>query len=235
MRAAIDFVFDRLHALCCNSKRNKCKAKSTSVIFEARSGKVFNEGRGDALRFFNAWRAKPMQVGALAPSSSALARLITSEIFPGMGKVLELGAGTGVFTHAILARGVRASELTLIESEVLFTCLLSDRFPDVNIFQLDATSLIDDGRFQQGDFSVVVSGLPLLSMEPRMVLRILSGAFSALDQEGFFYQFTYGLGCPVPRKILDRLGLKKTKLGGVFANFPPARVYKISRRPHSRY
>jgi phosphatidylethanolamine/phosphatidyl-N-methylethanolamine N-methyltransferase len=34
----------------------------------------------------------------------------------------------------------------------------------------------------------------------------------------------------VPRPILDRLGLKATRIGGTVRNLPPASVYRISRR-----
>jgi phospholipid N-methyltransferase len=45
-----------------------------------------------------------------------------------------------------------------------------------------------------------------------------------------FYQFTYGPRCPVPRPILDRLGLKAVRIGGTVRNIPPASVYRITQR-----
>ena len=51
---------------------------------------------------------------------------------------------------------------------------------------------------------------------------------------GAFYQFTYGPRCPVPRPILDRLGLKATRIGGTVRNIPPAGVYRISRSTAAR-
>jgi phosphatidylethanolamine/phosphatidyl-N-methylethanolamine N-methyltransferase len=35
----------------------------------------------------------------------------------------------------------------------------------------------------------------------------------------------------VKRTLLDRLGLKATRIGRVVANVPPAAVYRIRRRP----
>lgn len=205
---------------------------SAALSSPAETGR--GDARGDARRFFEAWRAKPLQIAALAPSGAALAALMTHEIPPGIGQVLELGPGTGVFTRAILARGVRASALTLVEYEGAFAQLLSDRFPEATVIQMDAAKLIGDVRFGPGNFGAVISGLPLLSMRPRTVLRILAGSFGALGDGGSFYQFTYGPSCPVSRKILDRLGLKATRVGGTFANFPPAWVYRISRRSMPR-
>jgi phospholipid N-methyltransferase len=75
-----------------------------------------------------------------------------------------------------------------------------------------------------------VSGLPLLSMRPRQVMAILSGAFSYTRPTGRFYQFTYGPFCPIPRTVLDRLELKAKRIGGTVRNLPPASVYRITRR-----
>jgi phospholipid N-methyltransferase len=68
----------------------------------------------DVLFFLRAWTCHPLRVAAIAPSGTALAELITREIAPTCGAVLELGPGTGVFTRALLARGVREEDLTLV-------------------------------------------------------------------------------------------------------------------------
>ena len=57
----------------------------------------------------------------------------------------------------------------------------------------------------------------------------MTGAFTYIRPGGAFYQFTYGPRCPVPCAILDRLGLKAMRLGGVVRNLPPALVYRITR------
>ncbi len=75
-----------------------------------------------------------------------------------------------------------------------------------------------------------ISGLPLLSMPASKVMRILEGTFRFLDDGGSLYQFTYGWRCPVHAKILDRLGLDAVRIGATMLNFPPAGVYRISRR-----
>jgi phospholipid N-methyltransferase len=96
---------------------------------------------------------------------------------------------------------------------------------------MDATRLKDVELFGGKAAGAVVSGLPLLSMPPKKVIAILEGAFGHLRADGAFYQFTYGPRCPVKRTLLDRLGLKATRIGRVVANVPPAAVYRIRRRP----
>ncbi len=61
----------------------------------------------DTLRFLRALIARPKHVGAVAPSSRALARAIARQIEPACsGPILELGPGTGVITQALLERGI---------------------------------------------------------------------------------------------------------------------------------
>ncbi len=184
----------------------------------------------DFIRFARSWVADPRRVAAIAPSSEALARLITREILPSRGPVLELGAGTGVFTRALLARGVREDDLTLLEFGGDFFRTLSVRFPRARVLQMDAARLGRHDLYAPQGLGAVVSGLPLLSMPPRKVMAILSGAFDYLHPAGGFYQFTYFPGCPVPRRVLDRLGLKATRVGATARNLPPAVVYRITRR-----
>jgi phospholipid N-methyltransferase len=184
----------------------------------------------DFFQFFRSWVADPLRVAAVAPSGDKLARLITQDILPADGPVLELGVGTGVFTRALLARGIRESDLTLVEYGSDFMRVLQHRFPQARVLWMDASQLAAYDLFPGASVGAVVSGLPLLSMPPRKVMSILSGAFSYIRPTGRFYQFTYGPRCPVPRPILDRLGLKATRVGGTVRNLPPAAVYRITRR-----
>jgi phospholipid N-methyltransferase len=184
----------------------------------------------DFFQFFRSWVADPQRVAAIAPSGESLAGLMTQEIRPSDGPVLELGAGTGVFTRALIARGIRESDLTLVEYGSDFMRVLQHRFPRARVLWMDASQLASYDLFHGAKVGAVISGLPLLSMSPRKVMSILSGAFSHLRSNGGFYQFTYGPRCPVPRPILDRLGLKATRIGGTVRNLPPAAVYRITRR-----
>ncbi|MCL6706958.1 hypothetical protein M8R20_08105 [Pseudomonas sp. R2.Fl] len=183
----------------------------------------------DSLFFLRAWVRNPLRVASATPSSRSLSQLITREVGPETGRVIELGPGTGVFTRALLDRGVKESDLILVERGPEFMGLLSGRYPQATILGIDAARI---GAAEIGGAPVgaVVSGLPLLSMPPRKVMAILANAFRHLDAGGHFYQFTYGPRCPVPRAILDRLGLKAVLVGRTLQNFPPAAVYRISRR-----
>ncbi len=184
----------------------------------------------DIVPFLRAWAANPLQVAAIAPSGDALAELMTRDICAATGPVLELGPGTGVFTRALLSRGVRESNLILVEYGQRFARLLEARFPEAEVLRMDAARLARADIVERGKLGAVVSGLPLLSMQPRQVMGILAGTFPYLRADGAFYQFTYGPRCPVPRRMLDRLGLRAQRVGTALLNMPPATVYRITRR-----
>jgi phosphatidylethanolamine/phosphatidyl-N-methylethanolamine N-methyltransferase len=183
----------------------------------------------DRIAFLRAWIGAPLRVAALAPSSEALARLITAGISEEQAPVIELGAGTGVFTRALLARGVPEERIALVESDANLARLLQKRFPRAQVLTLDAARLRAAVLFDGAPAGAVVSGLPLLSMPPQLITAVLAAAFGCLRAGAPFYQFTYGVRCPVPARVMARLGLSATPVGRTLANLPPATVYRITR------
>jgi len=184
----------------------------------------------DFLRFFRAVIFDTHRLGAVMPSSDALGKAITEAITLASSPVIELGPGTGVFTRALLARGVPEHKLTLIENSKDFTQLLEKRFPSARVVSMDASGLENYTLFEGELAGAVISGLPLLAMPKDKVVSILKGAFVHMRPDGVFYQFTYGLRCPVSRKILEQLGLEAVRTCGVLINVPPASVYCIRRK-----
>ncbi|MHC1479775.1 class I SAM-dependent methyltransferase [Frateuria aurantia] len=185
----------------------------------------------DTTRFLKAWLRNPRAIGAVTPSGPALARLMTQDIHPERGPVLELGPGTGVFTQALLKRGIPRSQLALVESNPQMAGRLALRFPGVRVYQRDAAKLHAlPSPFGRARASAVVSGLPMLSMPLAQVKAILAAVFQHhLDADGVFYQFTYGPRCPFPRATLHAHGLEAIRIGRVLLNLPPATVYRIQR------
>lgn len=176
----------------------------------------------DHLLFLRSWLARPFETAAVAPSSRWLAEAMTTGIRPGL-RVLELGPGTGSFTRALLKRGVAERDLVLVERNPTFARLLAARFPQSLLLSCDAAALPP----QAGECDAAVSGLPLLSMPTPQVIRILKGTFRALKPGSALWQFTYGPRCPVPKPVLDRLGLVAHHIRFVPFNLPPANVYRL--------
>ena len=182
----------------------------------------------DRLLFLSLWLRQPLRVAAVSPSSQRLATLMTAAVRPEHGPVIELGAGTGVFTHALLARGVREQNLLLVEDNRELAERLRQRFPAARVVVADAACLGDYYPFGEARAGAVVSGLPLLSMPERKVVAILKAAFALLREAGAFYQFTYGFRCPVQTRSLADAGLSAERVGWVAANLPPASVYRFA-------
>ncbi len=128
-----------------------------------------NDPFTDNLRFLRALIARPKNVGAVAPSSRALARAIADEIDPiHPGRVLELGPGTGVITQAILERGVAPERLTVVEYDPDFAAGIAARFPGVQVIRGDAFDLAHTlGARSTERFAAIVSGIPLLNFPPK--------------------------------------------------------------------
>lgn len=195
------------------------------------AGGKLTAGFADASPFLRAFLADPRRVSAVAPSGRALAKAITAEISVQSAPVIELGPGTGSFTRSLVERGIPQNKLVLIESGDEFAQLLQARYPEARVLRMDAAHLRHVALFDGQQAGAAVSGLPLLSMTARQMIEILYGAFRHLRAGGAFYQFTYGPRCPVPRVILERLGLTAVRIGRALVNVPPAAVYRITRQP----
>jgi phospholipid N-methyltransferase len=183
-----------------------------------------------SLSFFLEWLSAPLRVGAIAPSSPKLAKAITAGISAEDAPVIELGPGSGVFTRALLERGIPQARLALVEQSEAFAGRLTLEFPRARVLCIDAAALEARTVVDGERAGAVVSGLPLLLMPAPTVAAILEKAFQCLRPDGAFHQFTYGPRSPVPRDVLDRLGLEAVRVSMVLGNFPPAFVYRIRRR-----
>ncbi len=178
----------------------------------------------DSQMFFRQWLRKPLRIGAVAPSSrelaDAMARLVPN---PPDGPVVELGGGTGPITAALLAVGIPAGQLYVIEREPQLHRHLQLRFPGVHVLNGDAaalTSLLHPLGVRQ--VAAVVSGLPLLSMKRSVQKAIIEESFAMLAPGAPYIQFTYGLFSPVSRRSFGVVGRPEAV---VLGNLPPARVW----------
>lgn len=170
----------------------------------------------------------PRSVGAVAPSGPSLGRLMARGCSAG-ARVVEVGAGTGAVTQAIVDKGVFERDLVLVERDKRFVEILKRRFPRAATVHGDATWLaryLDD---RAGSVDFVISGLPLLLFSDVRKRRLLASAFELLGPGGAFQQFTYGGVCPIGRPLLAGLRLKASCLGIVPFNMPPAFVYRYER------
>ena len=189
---------------------------------------------GTAL-FLKRWLRRPFAVGAVVPSGRLLAEAMARTTFAEMkgraGHVIELGAGTGEVTKALLAAGIPADRLALVERDPELAAFLRRHFAGPKIVEGDAARLPKILAEQGiGAVSAVVSSLPLLSLPADVVRGIVEGGFDALPRGGALVQFTYGPAQPVPRSLSPALRLVGTRGPRIWRNMPPAVVWTF-RRP----
>ncbi len=178
--------------------------------------------------FLARWLTAPHKIGALTPASRYLARAMAEQIGPEDGLVVELGAGTGSVTKALLDAGLPPEHLIVVENDPAFYLLLKKRFPGVKILRGDAARLQALLKPLGVDrVAAVVSSLPLLSMPGPLRQRIVEESFALLPESGMLIQYTYGAFSPLRRR---KSGLRGEIAERVWRNFPPAAVWRFRRR-----
>lgn len=183
--------------------------------------------------FLGQWLRDPVRTASVTPSGRQLARLMVAALPPGAQRVVEIGAGTGVFTRALLDAGIARDKLLVVEINPHLAEFLRQRFAGVGVLCADARQLepllVDAGFGDGAHVDAVVSGLGLLSMRAEARCAILRAAFAVLAPEGRFVQFTYGPRSPVRRREREALGLTVQRSGFALRNLPPATVYVYRR------
>lgn len=185
-----------------------------------------------AWTFFRQWMRNPRSMAALAPSGRQLTRAMMRQL-PGDARcVVELGAGTGVFTRALLDRGIAPRELLVVELNPELHALLRGRFPEVAIVNGDARELRSIA--QRAGFTrpvdAVVSGLGFLTMPRDIQKQILEAVFAVLGDGRSLIQFTYAPTSPIAADLLEEVGLTASRVAFAPLNLPPAFVFELSRR-----
>jgi phosphatidylethanolamine/phosphatidyl-N-methylethanolamine N-methyltransferase len=188
---------------------------------------------GTAL-FLKRWLRRPLAIGAVVPSGrllgEAMARATLAAIAGRDGHVVELGAGTGHVTRALLAAGIPAERLALVERDPELVSFLRRHFVDSRILEGDAVrlpKLLATHGIERT--AAVVSSLPLLSLPAEVVNGIVHGVFEILPRGGALVQFTYGPSPPVPRTLRERLHLQASSGRRIWRNVPPAVVWTFTR------
>lgn len=189
---------------------------------------------GTAL-FLKRWLRQPLAMGAVMPSGPLLTRALALTAVREMqgrdGHVVELGAGTGEVTKALLAAGIAPQRLALVERDPELVAFLRRHFRGPRIIEGDAARLpkllAAEGMT---NVATVVSGLPLLSLPAEVVTGIVHGVFDALPRGAALVQFTYGPAPPIPKPLRESLHLVGAHGRRIWRNVPPAVVWTF-RRP----
>lgn len=189
----------------------------------------------DPLAFVRGWLRSPKSVGGPFASSVWTAERIAEVTLDAAcgddGPVVELGAGTGPITEALLRAGCPPDRLVVVERDTEMCALLEERFPGLRVLQGDALRLRDtlaDGRVKAA--RVVLSGLPMRVVPAAGAARLYSDAFTLMPPGGSIVQYTYGLRSPVDPAVVEGLNLTATFVGREWRNLPPMAVWRYQKR-----
>jgi len=185
------------------------------------------------LSFFKTFAKKPSQVGAVCPSSTALSRMMVSDI--GLEKasaVVEIGPGTGAVTNVILETISDSAEFIAIEIDPGLHEIFKERFPDVkshNECASNIVSILEKENIKSLD--AILSGLPWASFPEELQVKLMDAVCEALEPKGVFATFAYLQGTVLPagrrfKRTLEKRFSKVEKSSIVWNNIPPAFVYK---------
>ena len=178
--------------------------------------------------FFRRWPAHPLKVGALLPSSPFLARLVAKHTRIGDDDVVvELGAGTGAVTKALLNAGLPKDRLFVVEIDADMCTYLRKWYPQAQVIHGDAARLayILPSKWR-GKVSTVISGIPMITLPDELQARLIRSWLGELKPGGRMLQYTYSLVSPIPQK---KFGLSVKRAGMTFLNVPPASVFKYEK------
>ncbi len=190
-----------------------------------------NASSSAPLVFLRSLLQNPRDVGSILPSSPGLSELMAAQVDPRSPAVLEIGAGTGPVTRALLERGVKPDRLLVVERDPALADYLRQHFPAVRVRCADALHagrILSDESVEK--VRTVVSSLPLRNFSSADRIEIVRAMMGALAPGGQLIQFTYALGCPIPSK---QLGLHAECLGRVWMNLPPAAVWRFTADVHT--
>lgn len=179
----------------------------------------------ERVAFGRAFVADPRAVGAILPTSrfAVRAMLDLADLSPAR-RLVELGAGTGVYTGEILARMSPQASLVALEIDPHLVELLQRRVQDPRLRVVCDSAENISAYLDGGQADVIVSGLPFTSLGADLRRRILDAARAALAPEGTMLVLQYS---PLVRaELRRRFATLRQRI--CLRNVPPAFLFAAS-------
>ncbi len=193
---------------------------------DAIDSRSFGQDIANAGLFFRRWLANPLQMGSIVPSSAALCRrLVAQTHYADDEAVLELGAGTGVISKALLEGGLPAERLFVVEIVRDMANHLRAQLPGANVVEGDARRLPALIAAEwHGKIGTVVVGIPLVLLPFEEQRRFIDAIEAVAPKRGFIL-YSYCVTSPLPYQQ-HKLVAKREAWTPL--NFPPASVWRYT-------
>ncbi|MEM9368841.1 MAG: methyltransferase domain-containing protein, partial [Planctomycetota bacterium] len=180
--------------------------------------------------------SSPGRVGAIAPSSPALVRVMMGWFdWANAGHIVEYGPGTGVFTEGIQRHRRDDSQFFAVEFSPDLAASTRKRCPDVDVIEgsaADIESLCESRQMPHID--ALVCGLPWATFPVSLQDAIMDATLKMLRPGGQFATFTY-----IQSRVMPASGVFVKRLQSRFSqverspiawrNLPPAFVYRCTK------
>ncbi len=178
--------------------------------------------------FFRRWLANPLQMGSIVPSSPALCKRIAAHTKAGPDQiVVELGAGTGVVSRALIQSGLAPEKLHVVEIVPDMAKHLRAALPGAQVIEGDARRLPQlIPEHLHGKIGTVVVGIPLVLLPVAEQRRFIDAIEAVAPGQGFIL-YSYCVTSPLPWKTH---GLVPKREAWTPMNFPPASVWRYTPR-----
>lgn len=188
---------------------------------------------GHTRMFLKQLLADPGHTGAIAPSSSQLAKQIVEFAQPRSSAIIvEFGPGTGVFTQEILSALTPGQRFFAIEVNPDFVAALNREYPGLHVHLGCASDLPDFCRKEGVDHvDCVISGLPWANFPEGLQAKILDNMLEVMPEGAIFVTFAYlqSLIMPSGKNFKHNLQQRFSKVetsGIIWMNLPPALIYR---------
>jgi phosphatidylethanolamine/phosphatidyl-N-methylethanolamine N-methyltransferase len=208
------------------SYRTMTTAVHTTVTDRRSANEHWQSSVARPALFFRRWLANPLQMGSVVPSSPALcARIVRQTRRAPDEAVLELGAGTGVISRALLASGVPADRLFVVEIASAMAAHLRRALPGVEVIEGDARRLAELVPTDwHGRIGTVICGIPLVLLPLAEQRRVITAMQAVAPGRGFLH-FSYCATSPISTRK-HRLAARREAWTPL--NFPPASVWRYT-------
>jgi phospholipid N-methyltransferase len=180
----------------------------------------------DRLLFFHKFLHSPKTIGSITPSSSFLAKKMMEKIpWNQLDVIVELGAGTGVFTDYISRHKNVSTRVVVIEKDSQLRRKLQDDYPGF-YFGADAEKLAQIlKKLNMPQADCIISGLPFANFSCELREEIMQAVCQSLKPGGLFIAFQYSL----QMKNVLKQHFHHVNICFVPLNIPPAFVYTCKK------
>lgn len=187
---------------------------------------VLRTKAGERALFLRSFVAHPRMVGAVLPTSRRAVRdMLDLAPIPSAAQLVELGAGTGVYTAELLDRMAPDASLLAFEIDARMAAQLARQIPDRRLRVVNDSAEALEAQLGGRRADAIVSGLPFTSLPLAARNAILDAAQRALAPDGTMLVLQYS---PlIQGELQRRFGSVRRRISPL--NVPPAFLYACSQ------